>query len=163
MNIRRSPSLDTIDEAFSFSVRVRRTGDNGTILARRLAGTGDFLYRFFVTDGKPGIQIGSPGGAQLQAVGLVRVPSGVWIDLAAVYDGAAVRVYLHGFAVGSERAAVPLARVPSPLTVGARAIASGEDADDRFAGEIDELAVYDRALSEREVRALVEGALPPGR
>ena len=151
-----SPTINTIAAGFTFSAWVRRTGD-GTILARRSGGADGFLYRFFVVDGRPAIQINTSTGTQAEVVSLVPMPADNYLHLAATYDRATVRLFLQGFPVGARDHDQSVRPENSPLTLG------GSRDNDRFSGRIDEIAVYNRALSRDEIRALTRGSLPPAR
>jgi hypothetical protein len=82
-----------------------------------------------------------------------------WQHLAASYDGAALRVYVDGAEVASK--AVGRKRQPgdSPLAIGRR---QDGFANSAFAGLIDELRLYDRALDAAGIRALA-GPPPAGK
>jgi Concanavalin A-like lectin/glucanases superfamily len=69
-----------------------------------------------------------------------------WTHLAATYDGRAVRLYVDGRSVA--RRAVSARRIGGALRIGGAAQGSRA-----FAGLIDEVRVYRRALSGREIRA----------
>jgi large repetitive protein len=160
VSIPESPSLNSISEGFGFSAFIKRTG-NGTILARRAVGANGFLYRFFVVDGRLGLQINSSNGARVNLVSARTLPAGAWVHVAATYDLQRARIYLEGIEIGSEIYGLNIGPENSPLNVGASQTAALIDADDRFAGEIDELTVFSRALSEPDVRALAGGFVPP--
>lgn len=68
--------------------------------------------------------------------------------VAAVYDGQAMRLYVDGEGVAEVPAGLGLIDTAAPFRVGARA-----DGANAFAGEIDEVAVYDRALDSETIRA----------
>lgn len=87
--------------------------------------------------------------------GLVKL--GCWHHAAMTYDGRDLKVYLDGREVGSR--AIDKKRVPgtAPLFIGCR-----QDERSHFPGAIDEVRIYERALSEQEVRARYEaGGGPP--
>jgi hypothetical protein len=82
-----------------------------------------------------------------------------WHHVAAVYDGAAVRLYGDGVLIGGP---VPQSGAfdarPNALCVGA----SGEtcnEVDGWFSGAIDDVRIYDRGLDAAEVATLYEAAL----
>jgi len=96
------------------------------------------------------------GGSNLS--GVLTIPKDAWAHVATTYDGSTWRAYLNGVETGS------VANQPNlPLGAG-NCILLGEDADgncagggdtDVFAGLIDELHVYTRALSAAEIAELV--------
>ena len=86
--------------------------------------------------------------------------NGVWQHVALVSDGSTLRAYLNGAPFGTTRT-VALGAVTGPLQVGAWII--GAASADYFAGTIDEVRVYSRALSQGEVQTVMNVAVgtPP--
>jgi heparinase II/III-like protein/concanavalin A-like lectin/glucanase superfamily protein len=74
---------------------------------------------------------------------------GVWSHVTATYDGRAMRLYVNGAQVGSRETSAPLSGEPGPTEIGAGAGGRGGF----FAGEIDEVASYPRALIRSHVKA----------
>jgi hypothetical protein len=75
------------------------------------------------------------------------------------FDGTVLRSYLNGKLTGSDTPAPVITSEVFELTVGAYSTGGGE----HFAGEVDELAIYDRALSAAEIYAhCFIGAVEPG-
>jgi hypothetical protein len=156
---------------------VRQSGNPGTL--RYIAGRGDdgltcggstyALYTGY--PGMPGLRFyvrsGGPGSSSLTAAPAdAAVFDGQWHLVAGTYDGAAARLYVDGALVGSPIAA------PPPLTY---ALGGGSafyvdgyavegcalfgNADD-WPGAIDEVRVYDRALSASELGRLAAATGP---
>jgi hypothetical protein len=73
-----------------------------------------------------------------------------WVHLAAAHDGAAWRLYRNGVEVARSVDATGAVTVDEDWAIGARV--SGRDRF--FQGDIDDVRVYDRALSAAEVAAL---------
>ncbi|MET7668371.1 LamG domain-containing protein [Micromonospora luteifusca] len=75
------------------------------------------------------------------------VQQGRWHHVAAAYDGTTLRTYLDG----QLQASTPVAKAPTDgrgsLKLGAR----GDDALDRFVGSLDEVAIYDKALTPGQI------------
>jgi len=106
---------------------------------------------------------GNGGGARffvnLGAAGLPLSPSiapedlwdGTWHMIAGTYDGSTVRAYLDGLEVGAGAEGVGAIDYSSPteLVFGAYTTAG----DYSFVGEIDEIRLYDRALTAEEILA----------
>src|SRR5437762_3296180 len=70
-----------------------------------------------------------------------------WTHLAATFDGAMVRLYVNGVQVASQAQATPLRTTTGTLQIGADSYA-GEN----FAGRIDEVRLYNRALTAAEIQ-----------
>jgi hypothetical protein len=95
-----------------------------------------------------------------------RVPgsAGRWFHVAVVQKADGRRtLYVDGVAIGRSNKSRPavLGGGQSRLTIGAAV--NGPDprlADERYAGALDELVIYDRALSEGEVQALAARSQP---
>jgi hypothetical protein len=79
------------------------------------------------------------------------VPLGQWSHLACTYDRQNLRLYVNGIQVGSTVATQP---IPGPtlnnLYIGAEEFSY----DKNFFGLIDEVAIYNRALSAAEIQAI---------
>jgi hypothetical protein len=80
---------------------------------------------------------------------------GAWHMLAGTYDGSAVRLYLDGQLVGSTpgTGAIGYGLTSNAFVIG-NAPPSGCIENTSFNGDIDEVLVFDRALSQAEVQAL---------
>src|SRR5438128_2510813 len=82
-----------------------------------------------------------------------------WTHLAATFDGATVRLYVNGAQVASQVQTTPLKPTTGTLQIGADSY-TGEN----FVGQIDEVRIYNRALSQAEIQADMitpVGAPPP--
>ena len=85
--------------------------------------------------------------------------AGVWAHAAAVYDGAAMRLYLDGVEIGSLPKAGPIDVDPAVLAaIGSQPPGAGTQP---FLGSIDDVRIYRRALSAAEVAGLVSGNASP--
>ena len=81
---------------------------------------------------------------------------GTWMHIAATYDGATIRLYINGIEEGSLVASITIATNDLPLAIGAQS-----DGIRFFQGALDQVRVYNRALSAEEIAGLVGGSLPP--
>lgn len=100
----------------------------------------------------------SIGGDQLRvgAASERSVRQTIWQHVASVYDGTTLRTYIDG-RLQSE---TPLTTAPTDGSGSLKLGARGDDAGDLFEGWIDEVAVYDTALSADQVDAhYVKGVL----
>ncbi len=84
------------------------------------------------------------------------ITSGAWVHLAATYDGTALKVYVNGQLSGQAPLTGLMAATDLPLMLGQML---PTDAGYNFAGSIDEVHVFNRALSDTEVLALYGGTL----
>src|SRR2546425_823551 len=82
-----------------------------------------------------------------------------WTHLATTFDGATVRLYVNGAQVASQAQTTPLTTSTGTLQIGGDAY-TGEN----FAGRIDEVRIYNRALTLAEIQADMTtpvGGTPP--
>jgi hypothetical protein len=80
------------------------------------------------------------------------LPLGRFTHVAAVYDGASSTVYLNGVRVGSKTAtALPTHANTTPLHLGADSMGANT-----FSGVLDEVRIFDRALSANDVQVLYQ-------
>jgi hypothetical protein len=79
-----------------------------------------------------------------------------WTHLVITYDGATERYYINGQVASAwPHGASPLFMNPSVLSIGARVVsAANNDVKEYFSGSVDELRIYNRALSANEATIL---------
>ncbi len=82
---------------------------------------------------------------------------GSWMHVAGTYDGSTMRLYINGVLESSMvvPGGIPAAVNTLPLTIGAQ---DGTSASRWFMGWMDDVRVYNRALSLSEIQALVGGS-----
>jgi hypothetical protein len=87
-------------------------------------------------------------GGEQDAAGTAQLPLNTWTHLAMTYDGAQLRLFVNGAPAGSRALTGAIAGSTQPLRIGGNGI-WGE----YFAGLIDEVRIYSRALSQAEIQA----------
>jgi prepilin-type N-terminal cleavage/methylation domain-containing protein len=75
---------------------------------------------------------------------------GVWVHVAAVYDGSTFKIYANGVEVGSRSLTGNINSINSPLTIG------GNGGTQSWPGSIDDVRIYDRALSDSDIKLLAQ-------
>jgi hypothetical protein len=80
---------------------------------------------------------------------------GVWHNVTGTYDGSMMILYVDGNIVAQAAASGPIAVTNGPLFVATKN--AGAPLGDHFPGSIDEVRVYDRALSQSEIQMLPFG------
>ena len=74
------------------------------------------------------------------------ITPGTWQHVAATYDGSAIKLYVNGAEVGSTPATGILVPVTADLTIG--------ECNQAFERRIDEVDLFDRALSQSEIQTI---------
>ena len=126
-------------------VRATSFGASQTLIAKERAG-GGFPYGLELDNGVPTAY--ATTGSFAGASGSSAVPLAAWRFVAATYDGSALRVYVNGTQVGSAAASGPIATSAGQLSIGADSV-WGE----YFAGLLDNVRIYNRALSVSELQS----------
>jgi hypothetical protein len=88
-------------------------------------------------------------GADIKLRGPAALPLRRWSHLATTWDGAVLRLYVNGAEVASQ----PLRGLGADAQRGALRIGGNKLWNEWFKGTIDEVRVYDRALSAARIRA----------
>ncbi|MCB9883478.1 MAG: VCBS repeat-containing protein [Planctomycetes bacterium] len=84
-------------------------------------------------------------------IGSVLIPTHAWVHVSAVYDGATMRLYVDGNLAGSMSRSGAITLLPNGATwIGDNPVSTAR----AFDGVIDNVKIWDRALSEDELRAL---------
>ena len=94
-------------------------------------------------------------GAHTEAFGTGVLPTGTFTHLAATYDGATLKLYVGGTLVGSKAATGAITTSTNPLQIGGDSIYS-----QYFAGVIDEVRIYNTALTQAQIQTDM-GVPPP--
>jgi hypothetical protein len=92
--------------------------------------------------------------SDLGVSGNAQLPLNTWTHLASTYDGAMLRLYANGSQVGSRSLTGSINTSSYPLRIGGNSV-WGEF----FAGRIDEVRIYNRALSVAEIQGDMNKAL----
>ena len=86
-------------------------------------------------------------GGQKEARGTAALPANAWTHLASSYDGATLRLYVNGTQVRSLAVTGPMTVSTGPLKLGGNAIWA-----EWFAGLMDDVRIYNRALTPAEIQ-----------
>lgn len=84
-----------------------------------------------------------------------KIEIGEWQHVAISYENGIVRAYLNGELVGKAEAGGPLLSGKSPLYIGC----DPEGGLEFFNGDMDDLRIYNRRLTSKEVEGLYDGEL----
>ena len=111
----------------------------------------DWQFRIQGSPAVPTIILFNTGGAIAGVVASTTVNDGKWHLVTATWDGATIRMYVDGKASGSPASFSGTLNSGSPLLF---AEASGITGGSNFNGTIDDVRIYDRALSASDVEQL---------
>ncbi|MBI4583047.1 MAG: LamG domain-containing protein [Planctomycetes bacterium] len=95
---------------------------------------------------KPAAGITTGGSVRYIMVGSA-LPANAWSHLAATYDGSRLRLYVNGVEKGSAAQAGGINPSSTPLRLGGNTYG-----DEFFPGRIDEVRIYNRALTAAEIQ-----------
>ena len=142
------PSLD-LSDAMTLEAWVLPTGSGEgwqTVLVKE-DGVGNSAYYLYATALENRALFGARIGAYEVLNSAWRLPAGRWTHLAGTYDGSRLRLYQNGVLVGSRQQRGLIPKAEGVLSIGSNAI-WGES----FRGYVDEVRIYNRALSRLEIR-----------
>jgi hypothetical protein len=113
-------------------------------------------YSLYASDGsRPASYIGTTGG-EVSTAGTTTLPLNTWSHLAATYEGTTLRLYVNGTLAGTRTTTQAILSSTSPLRLGGNAV-WGE----YFQGKIDEVRIYNRALSQTDVQTGMNTPVEP--
>jgi hypothetical protein len=140
------------------------SGWNTIVLKER--GAEDMAYALYANDGAPfpggnaaPASYVNIGGAHVSLTAAQALPPGTWTHVAATYDGATLRLYVNGVLASSRPRTGEVGVSGGALRIGGNNAWTGEF----FAGLIDDVRVYNRALTATEIAADMDGGViaPP--
>jgi hypothetical protein len=95
-------------------------------------------------------------GTQVGVASPATLPLNTWTHIAVTYDGAVMRLFVNGSQVATRSQSGAMATSSDPLRIGGTSLASAF-----FQGRIDEVRIYNRALTPAEVSADVGVGVTP--
>jgi hypothetical protein len=96
--------------------------------------------------------INSNGNPIADLVASTSIPLDKWIFVTATYDGDSVKIYFNGALDAKIQAAGRLWTTTTDLIIGA--VPTAGTISEVFSGEIDDIRIYNRALTEQEIQTL---------
>jgi cytochrome c peroxidase len=158
VNIPDSASLD-LTTGMTLEAWVYPTTLTGwrTVLMKEISG--DLAYLLYAHDNAPyPAGMARIGGTNRVVTGTGALTANTWTHLAQTYDGANLRLYVNGTLVRTLAVTGSIATSTLPLRIGGNTV-WGE----YFAGRIDEVRIYNRALSAVEIQTDMTGTPQPAR
>lgn len=132
------------------------TGDWRTLVMKEATGSMPYgLYAFDDSGRPPAIygRVGAPG-SEVRATGGSVLSTTAWTHVTGTYDGSQLRLYINGAQVGSANLSGNLATSTGVLRIGGNGM-WGE----YFGGLMDDLRIYNRALTPTEISSDMNSAL----
>ncbi|MBT4900902.1 MAG: hypothetical protein HON54_03205, partial [Verrucomicrobia bacterium] len=149
----------TQDNDFTWSVWINQSAGNGpnnVVLGNRYSpGGGDFAPREFIKFTPTKFEFHLDGGGQNCEYGDLVEVEGEWVHYVVVKTGNSFTHYSNG-EEGESSTFTNELQNPQPFYFG------GDKANENWNGMLDDIAIWDRALSADEVSALHSGAIPSG-
>jgi hypothetical protein len=114
----------------------------------------DAIYKgndnYYLEGSSPNASVPAMGGtfASMSLYGTAALPVNTWAHLAATYDGTTLRLYVNGVQVASRAQTGAIATSTNPLQIGGDSIYG-----QFFQGTIDEVRVYNVALTAAQIQA----------
>jgi hypothetical protein len=105
---------------------------------------------------RPAAYFTVPSGAIRAVTGTAAVGANAWTHVAVTYDGASMRMYVNGVLVRTTARTGAIVAEDGPLHIGGNEVWGGE----WFSGLIDEVRIYNRALSATEIAADIATPIP---
>jgi hypothetical protein len=146
-----TPDANSLDlsTAMTLEAWVNPSATGGWRTAVLKEGTGGLTYGMYANSAtnRPSTHV-HIGASELDTRGTAQLPLNTWSHLATTYDGANLLLYVNGTLVATRPTTGALAVGSGPLRIGGNSFA----ADEFFAGLIDEVRVYNRALTAGEIQ-----------
>ncbi len=121
---------------------------------------GSGFYMIILQNGKIECRFVSSGGFhELVAPEYTIVPE-VWQHFAFVYDGTAIKLYVNGIMIGSKAASGHLEQADLPFAIGKSTLGAGYNFV--YGGRIDEISLWEKALSASEISEIIENEIDSG-
>jgi hypothetical protein len=136
--------------AASFCGIISRQVDNTDAEVFNLAVARDHLKAY-------GPDRNSATGMVTTASAPAAIPLNLWVHTAVTFDGAMIRLYQDGVQVGMDVYTQPLPATATPLYLGTN---KNSQFDEPFIGVLDEVLLYDHALSPEAIMVLAHDTRP---
>jgi hypothetical protein len=117
-------------------------------------GASDNQYRLLVEGGLLKFDLFGIGTASTATL----PTTGVFHQITGTYDGSTIRLYVDGVQVASTTASGPLAATTDPLFIATKAV--GGTLGNHFNGVLDDVRIYNYALTTGDVSTLATGTVP---
>ena len=157
VEVANSASLNPLRITVSTWVNFQTTGDYQIIIGKDITGTTHdspfFAYslQLLPSGGNTVSRIYATVNGQEKYPTSGQVTPSVWNHILMTHDGSTLKLYLNGVLAASEAVSGNLLTTSGPLRIGTQ----GKLEED-FKGKIDEVMIYNRALSESEIKTIYD-------
>jgi len=156
------PSIDGL-QRLTLAAWVKRTanpdGRHTSVISRHFENSSRELYNLAFNNNALVLYLFSqPPAAVISVASTTLAPLGQWIHVAFTYDGQIARVYQAGVQVAQLAYTGVFPSSPNQLVIGNNS--NARVLSQPLIGQLDDVAVYNRALSAAEIAALAGGAVP---
>lgn len=161
VEVPHSSALDDFSQGITISAWVNRAADDtwNTVVSREIKDGWSEYFGLAVVKNKALFSVDGDGAHYQNIKSDEDMPVGEWIHLAGTYDNATFKLYVDGRLVKSSAYAIPLKFADqNPLLIGANTNTQGKQWIDFFHGRIDDVRLFNRGLSEKEIAALFADA-----
>jgi hypothetical protein len=163
LRVESSASLNLIGAQLTIAIWLFRPAGRAGVVFSRQATSGGSLYRLEITEGNQlRLVVNDRPGVRLNLQGSARLAADAWSHVAITCDEQHARVFIDGRPVARAVHGVPIATDITPLLIGAREGDANQPVSGFLPARVDDLLIYDRALSEIDIAALAAGVRPPG-
>jgi len=148
VNVGGNSSVLNLTGNFSMSVWFRTATTNTLMLVNKTSGPASNGYEIYTQNGNIYSRINSNNGTQ--NVSPLTYNDNKWHHATITFDGTTHALYIDGIQVISHSDSAPVSNTSAPLEIGARVGALN------FSGTLDDVRIYNRALSAAEVKQLYQ-------
>ncbi|MGE0883097.1 MAG: LamG domain-containing protein [Blastocatellales bacterium] len=161
IEVPHTPELNDFKQGITIAAWVNRRADESwnTVISREIKDGWSEYFGLAVVKNKALFSVDGDGANYQNIKSDEDMPVGEWIHLAGTYDNVTFKLYVNGRLVKSAPYAIPFKFADTnPLLIGGNTNTQGKQWLDCFHGRIDDLRLFNRGLSEKEIAALFAGA-----
>lgn len=161
--------FESIEELTLMAWVRRAPHDGGTIVSKRASDTQVSFQMSMFGPQRPliytnALQFGSGNAASVREPFVRSDPvlenKNNWCFVVTTYRQGIVNFYVDGELITTRKAPLPLGFCDSPIRIGAAPTTLRTSGPDPFQGSIDELAIFNRALSPEEIQTIYQATRP---
>ncbi|HET7871287.1 MAG TPA: LamG-like jellyroll fold domain-containing protein [Terriglobales bacterium] len=149
--------LDAFRDGFSVAAWIQRDADStwNMIISREVKDGPSEYFGLAVFKNKALFSLDGDGAHYKNIQSAEDMPTGEWLHLAGTFDNREIRLYVNGKLVNSAPYSTPFQFADTnPIIIGGNTNTQGQKWVDCFRGLIEEVSLFDRALTEGEMLKL---------